>query len=641
MTIQSQLISLCEAGSWDAARLWCLSHPQEAAPSKKYASTALSVAVRNGAPVSLIVLLVTTNASQLEIVDKDRGTVLHEVLSLEQYHKSSAATAKYLIDYAMRHGTTCQRHSGGRRSLLLAEVNKQMQTPLLAFMYQAVGQKTNKLPIQYILEITKMLVQAYPSAIQTPDIIGISPVKVIVGTERSKSMDMEYELMIFDLLRIMLAEDPRASLGYNYNKTTDDKFGSNWEGYLLLTIYNWLKRKVSPSPCKLELTVLSMLDSSCIHDAISNRRSEAIVDLLLETSHSCLKESEISPCAVALKTEATQKGGGFHLLDWCILTGASTLVMKLVLDRNPSSAALEQKTTDSVPSNSSTPVSLLWLTYFLKGMGDTAGYGGTGRTTMASVASLHQPTGDEIRQSASNADRRLANLWRRIKARQSLRTYTTPQLDHLWGQAKLLLPAAAATVQRRLAAAATRAGKDDNMDQHLVGEWPALHAACFLYDYCPVGYPIQILLLTLCYCFEQLQWVDSRGNLPAHYIAASVRHPPMAIGVCPPISTVLEAYPAAASIPNAKGQLPLHIITQNFHANHTSYDALEFRETIPLVRTTMGCYPEALEIRNPITRLYPFMDAAATHITYEGDARDIVDTVYRLLRENPTMIQAL
>jgi hypothetical protein len=276
-------------------------------------------------------------------------------------------------------------------------------------------------------------------------------------------------------------------------------------------------------------------------------------------------------------------------------------------------------------------------------MGDTVDFGGTGHTTIESVAALHSPSADEIRRSASNADRQIANLWLRIKAKQSLRTYTTPQLDHLWGQAKLLLPAAAATVQRRLAAAAaaTRAGKDDNMGQYLGGEWPALHAACFLYDYSPVGYPMQILLLTLCYCCEQLQWVDSRGNLPAHYVAASVRHPPMAIGLCPPIATVLEAYPAAASIPNAKGQLPLHIITQNFHPNHTSHDALAFRETIPLVRTTMRCYPEALEIRNPVTRLYPFMDAAATHIKYEGDDRDIVDTVYRLLRENPTMIQVL
>jgi hypothetical protein len=281
---------------------------------------------------------------------------------------------------------------------------------------------------------------------------------------------------------------------------------------------------------------------------------------------------------------------------------------------------------------------LAWHTYIVHGMGssfgsvmDAADYA-TARTT-GEFSHLHTPSKEELLRYHRNGDKQMANFWLRTKENRSLRVYNTPELDLLWEQAKLLLPASASTIYSLLYP------KDTNANN--IREWPPLHAACFVYNRFPRGCPESILILVLCHCSHQLKQLDARGNLPAHYIAGSTQHHPFPIAPCPAITAIFEAYPDAASVFNDNGQLPLHIAIQNMYINDTPIDDTEYREAVPPVCRILSSFPEALEFPNPVKGLYPFMEAAAKPIQHEGEAREIVDIVYRLLRENPTICKVL
>eukprot|EP00550_Attheya_septentrionalis_P005279 CAMPEP_0198290442 /NCGR_PEP_ID=MMETSP1449-20131203/8311_1 /TAXON_ID=420275 /ORGANISM="Attheya septentrionalis, Strain CCMP2084" /LENGTH=636 /DNA_ID=CAMNT_0043988947 /DNA_START=163 /DNA_END=2073 /DNA_ORIENTATION=+ len=628
---ENELMALCRAGSWETAKVRCVSHPQEATPSKGHSCTALVMALRHGAPLHLIISLVIADPSQLEIVDSKTGTALHEALMPEHYHKSSTATAKYLIQYVRRHGITGKKYSG-RRSSLFMEVDYRNRTPLHGFLCRSLCIQMKSLPIKSILELTKMLVQAFPLAMYAPDDMGFVSIKTIIGaTPRCKSMDMEFELMILELLRIFFAEDPRASLGIQYNEPVPQNRLQSTFWSVFRPVKNYWKRSKMLSrwlPGDIEDTIQFMTKHSHISDAIISKRSEMTVHLLLETIQGCLKESEINPCA---KFSSSPNVKDDLPLIWCILTSSSIHVLKLILDCYPA-AAVHQRN-----SNGGTPLFLAWQTYILHGMGSSwpsvMDAAVDAVRTSGRFSNLQTPSREEIVRHFQNGDNRVANFWLPTKGNQSLRTYTTPALDLLWEQAKLLLPASASTIYSRLYP------KDNNTNN--VGEWPTLHAACFIYTEFPQGCPVSMLILVLYHCSHQLKQFDARGNLPAHYIAASTRHNPMPIPRCPPLTTIFEAYPDAASAFDCKGQLPLHIATQNMCINFTSIDATEHREAVPPVCRILSCFPEALEIPNPSTGLYPFMEAAAKPIQQKGEAREIVDIVYRLLRENPTICKVL
>lgn len=90
------------------------------------------------------------------------------------------------------------------------------------------------------------------------------------------------------------------------------------------------------------------------------------------------------------------------------------------------------------------------------------------------------------------------------------------------------------------------------------------------------------------------------------------------------IEIILSANPIAASIPNPIGRFPLALALET---------GKYFEEVSPLIKA----YPQALEIKDVITDLYPFMTAAAA-VSPETDSNSSLNTVYELLRLQPDLV---
>jgi hypothetical protein len=89
------------------------------------------------------------------------------------------------------------------------------------------------------------------------------------------------------------------------------------------------------------------------------------------------------------------------------------------------------------------------------------------------------------------------------------------------------------------------------------------------------------------------------------------------------LEIIVSANPKAASIPNPLGRFPLALALET---------GKSFEEVLPLIKA----YPQALEIKDATTHLYPFMIAAA--VTPPRRGPNLLDTVFDLLRMQPDLV---
>eukprot|EP00978_Attheya_sp_CCMP212_P020609 scaffold59185_cov57-Attheya_sp.AAC.1 len=173
-----------------------------------------------------------------------------------------------------------------------------------------------------------------------------------------------------------------------------------------------------------------------------------------------------------------------------------------------------------------------------------------------------------------------------------------------------------------------------------VGAWTtpsmAVYCACKLYP-------------------EQLQERDADGNLPLHLAAKHAYHDVFGYATYAgqlleykykyilyqtrkgAISRLLQCYPAAASIKDAEGRLPLVLALES--GKHT-YSAMELARAAP----------HSLDTRDEQTRLYPFLLAAIPAVDRNTNTKDDsnttvnavsqVETIMSLLRESPQRIES-
>lgn len=128
------------------------------------------------------------------------------------------------------------------------------------------------------------------------------------------------------------------------------------------------------------------------------------------------------------------------------------------------------------------------------------------------------------------------------------------------------------------------------------------------------------------------QWVfekqDLDGSYPLHLVLS---HPCIVEGPCLAVARelvkiLLEAHPASARYA-IHGRLALHMAVENGWPCH---DLL------------LAVFPEALDISDPMTELFPFQTAAAMEQSCAADASFCdLDVTYELLRANPTHAGAL
>ena len=87
------------------------------------------------------------------------------------------------------------------------------------------------------------------------------------------------------------------------------------------------------------------------------------------------------------------------------------------------------------------------------------------------------------------------------------------------------------------------------------------------------------------------------------------------------LTILLHTFPAAAGIPDACGRLPLHLALES---NRTWEGG---------IKALLKAEPRSLTMRDPISRLYPFMFAASTNSE--------IDTIYNLLLKDPEYVRPM
>ena len=143
---------------------------------------------------------------------------------------------------------------------------------------------------------------------------------------------------------------------------------------------------------------------------------------------------------------------------------------------------------------------------------------------------------------------------------------------------------------------------------------------------------------------DQARAADSNGNLPLHcfcqhdagrklyqfemipgtenLLTAEARAMLDMIGPGNILSTIISCYPGAALAKNRRGRLPLHEASDN--------KWFDFEDIERLAKAD----PEALDVPDPISGLYPFM-MAASHPPVHKTGYDDITKIFILLRESP------
>ena len=118
---------------------------------------------------------------------------------------------------------------------------------------------------------------------------------------------------------------------------------------------------------------------------------------------------------------------------------------------------------------------------------------------------------------------------------------------------------------------------------------------------------------------------NDEGDLPLHVAAKSTPFKTWCVSQedNPSYSSVIElllkAYPKGATIPNENGRLPLHCLISSKKSWGSDINILLHHS------------PNSLLVRDPITKLMPFMMAAVSEETSIAE-------VYKILRANPIAI---
>ena len=146
------------------------------------------------------------------------------------------------------------------------------------------------------------------------------------------------------------------------------------------------------------------------------------------------------------------------------------------------------------------------------------------------------------------------------------------------------------------------------LSQPLLTSRYLLHGACKT----PTPQYFFTKLLSPTTCLQE----DAAGNLPLHVILESADVDASYQEYV--VTELLRVAPKASTLPNRRGQLPLHLALQNDCA-------------WSIVRALLVQAPSSLHTRDPVTGSLPFVDAARDGLE--------LNTTYQLLRAAPELLQ--
>jgi hypothetical protein len=157
---------------------------------------------------------------------------------------------------------------------------------------------------------------------------------------------------------------------------------------------------------------------------------------------------------------------------------------------------------------------------------------------------------------------------------------------------------------------------EDPQDSDVKYEWSPLHMLAAS----PIVFPPVFYDIAIYYCREDMSKVDAEGRLSLHLACAQTSKADAGPDDSIFAHKLVIEYPQAAYKAATKSKrLPIHF-------------AVEARKPLKLIAALLKAYPNSLNVKDPITRLWPFL-LAASH------SEDNVDTSYSLLRADPSILQ--
>ena len=144
-----------------------------------------------------------------------------------------------------------------------------------------------------------------------------------------------------------------------------------------------------------------------------------------------------------------------------------------------------------------------------------------------------------------------------------------------------------------------------------VGQFFEVHAVASLHRSVP-----EFLKYTIAFFPNQVTQ-KRHGDLPIHLF---VRNNCIADNNAAGVNVLIQYFPGSASIPDKRGRLPLTVALD------------KKRRWDQGVSVLLKAFPDALLVRDPVTRLFPFMVAAI-------EDKHIIDIVFTLLKLSPSAIE--
>ena len=243
--MSNDLFRLCGLRSWSLVEERARHFPHEAIPSEAAkegeSATVLSLAVRMGAPLTVIQSLVDAVPSQVAVVHRIRGSVLHDALG-----HGTFKTFTYILLAVKQHASEellCYTDDLGRTALhcLILHAMRAFHCPGTTW------------------KVFRELVLAYPPAVGSMDCDGNTPLLLILLNQDTFRQNSMSEGHILRMVKLMVTVCPQA-----------------------VTLCRTAKR-VWPNHCREDGTIGDGVATPLTY-AMLYGRSEAIIGLLLDAS---------------------------------------------------------------------------------------------------------------------------------------------------------------------------------------------------------------------------------------------------------------------------------------------------------------------------------------------------------------------
>lgn len=585
---EPELVRLCRAKTWLSVSARTQSHPAEAIPTdsavRGEGSTVLSIAVRSRAPIHVVQQLLDANFHQIGVAHVVRGSVLHEALK----HRADDVVLSYLVRAAIEYDHRTKTH---KPVCLLGHKDELGRTALHYMVDRIVRSLDRGERSQAEWNIIRMLVQEHPSSVSEIDADGNTPLVLLLLIPRFTTdvAGLELEVEVFRLVQLMLTLCPEAvnvsrrlPRPWHYRFTCDDQT-------------SLLHGDGVPSPL------------SC---ALLHGRSVETINLLLDASQKM--------GAGGCRTIVTHnREVPLHIA--ITMRCSAELLSKLI--------RTDCRVIGVADMQGLVPLDWMWIRHTLD---------------WCSSADPFAPVMVSRRRYMNSHflewHERVSNQY--LGLDKSLEVSPNPMVRDLARRLKCDILERMSVMLPTMASQYLENDPDKMVDNHAEA-FPLVHAACF------VNCPLAMVQLACTSYPGQLQSKDAHlERLPLHYAASrrgySAQYP---MGVScniqrmeevSPVNLVASHFPGACRITDGLRQLPLHIaidLAKEEKMEHEMFQgSRKCKGHLNSVNVLLRSYPEGLQRRDGLTKLFPFMQAA------EGCDADL-DLTYMLLRRDPSFVK--